>query len=168
MKFDFWFDLPKALENICKDMLTKEELDSINFIDRASKVKIKNKFYFKQEIVKYYEIFTLNYEKISPNLSREDLEKIDVKLKNILKEQTELVCSYIKLSLKIMSKLLKYISDNNSQNENEGINNKNGDYFINDLLTKTKLFLKISRLVIENAKKYIETKTEKVKEFFSM
>ena len=67
-----------------------------------------------------------------------------------------------------MSKLLKYISDNNSQNENEGINNKNGDYFINDLLTKTKLFLKISRLVIENAKKYIETKTEKVKEFFSM
>ena len=46
MKFDFWFDLPKALSDISKDILSKEEIDSANFIEISSKVKKFNKIYF--------------------------------------------------------------------------------------------------------------------------
>ncbi len=39
MKFDFWFDLPKALSDLSHELLSKEELDLCETIQINSKVK---------------------------------------------------------------------------------------------------------------------------------
>ena len=63
-----------------------------------------------------------------------------------------------------MSKLLKFITEQNEIDENKNLE----DNTVNDLLMKTKLFLKITRLVIENTKISIYKKNGKIAEFFSM
>lgn len=111
------------------------------------------------------------------------------KIKEIKRELTELACLAIKLSIKIMSKLIKYISEE-SKNEKEDFKVTNKDTiglkekskyfelevensnsqsnFINDLLNKTKIFLKMTRLIIENAKSNADLKAGKSNEFFKM
>jgi len=107
-------------------------------------------------------------------------------MNNIIKENTELVCQSIKLSIRIMSKLIKFISENSKINEMENIKTFNNrckstenlnntienltlnSNFTSDLLMKTKLFLKITTLIKENAKSTAEEKIGKAKEFFIM
>jgi hypothetical protein len=40
MKFDFWFDLPKALANIIEENLTREEVEYTNVLLRSSEVSL--------------------------------------------------------------------------------------------------------------------------------
>ena len=110
-------------------------------------------------------------------------------MNDLKKELTELSCLAIKLSIKIMSKLIKYISTE-STNEKGGIKIKcEEDYcikeymensklsaencnsncnFLDELLNKTKIFLKMTRLIIINAKYNADTNIGKSKEFFQM
>jgi hypothetical protein len=38
MKYDFWLELPKALGNIIQEILSKEEIYTINLIENSNKV----------------------------------------------------------------------------------------------------------------------------------
>jgi len=40
MKFDFWFELPKALCNITQDTLNSEEVNLCNVLEKSHKVLI--------------------------------------------------------------------------------------------------------------------------------
>lgn len=131
----------------------------------------------------------MKYEKLSLELNQEENKILEYKINNLNKELVELVCLAIKLSIKIMSKLIKYITDENSFdsldcNNDIRINNnpeqeikssetgtdKNNMQinYLNDKLSKTKIFLKMTRLIIENANYNVETKNGKSKEFFQM
>jgi hypothetical protein len=91
-------------------------------------------------------------------LNEDGLFEIREKIFSIEKQKAELLCKVIKLSTKLMSKFI--YSFENYQNL------KIGD---NELLIKIKLFLKITRLVVENSKDAItDCKGEKEKEFFIM
>jgi len=105
-----------------------------------------------------YENFTKNYENINFELSENEKETIKKKLENILVEKAEITCRSIKFCVKIMSKLLNYLTQEKEKN------------FISktDLLLKFKLFMKVNRLIIENANQSVRNSTNKQKEFFNM
>lgn len=68
------------------------------------------------------------------------------------------MCKSIKLSTKLMSRMISALENYENMNLPDG-----------DLLVKIKLFLKITRLVVENAKATVaDCQTEKEKEFFTM
>jgi len=131
----------------------------------------------------------LEYEKLSMELNEEELKILENKMNYLKKELTDLSCLAIKLSIKIMSKLIKYITEEsinekleikmiNSQGDglNKSFENSEGKLeiynsqfnILNNLLNKTKIFLKITRLIIDNAKYNVYAKSEKSKEFFQM
>jgi hypothetical protein len=77
------------------------------------------------------------------SLTPQDLKIVKQKLMLIQKEKTELVCSAIKFSTKLMTKNLNTIVF---------LANNTASTSLMDILTRVKLFLKITRLVIETAK----------------
>lgn len=83
-----------------------------------------------------------------------DLEKVKDKLFNLHKERIDLVCKSIKFSIQLMSKTVSLFenSDNNCM----------------ETLSKIKLFLKITRMVVENAKEQIKVGKGKENDFFTM
>jgi hypothetical protein len=89
------------------------------------------------------------------------------KLLIIEKEKNSLVCESIKLSTKLMSKLLTSFSIHQN-NEEENINIENNHNLSNEILIKLKLFLKITRLVQSQTKEEIENSNEEKNKFFSM
>jgi len=110
-------------------------------------------------------------------MSEIEKEIIKVKIKQISKEKIELVCKSIKFSIQLISKIFETIQNTNininkfysnyPNNINSGIKN---DINVNelDLLTKIKLFLKITRLIVENTNKEIEEiKTKNLNENFA-
>jgi len=60
MKFDFWFDLPRALTDISRELLSKEELDLCEFINLNSKVYNHKKISLIFHIYKLTKIFKIN------------------------------------------------------------------------------------------------------------
>ena len=91
-------------------------------------------------------------------LKKEELEKIKEKLSFIQKERAELLCKSIKFSTKMMSRIITILENYENSKINE-----------TDILMKIKLFLKISRLVVENSKESIlESKSDREREFFTM
>lgn len=46
MKFDFWFDLPKALADIGQETLTKEDIECCCIIDKSLQV-----YEFKSNVI---------------------------------------------------------------------------------------------------------------------
>lgn len=99
----------------------------------------------------------MNLEENIKNLNACDLEKIKEKLFNLHKQKVDLLCKAIKFSIKLMSKLLS--SFGNSEN----LINNNLEF-----LTKIKLFFKITRMVVENAREQIKIGTGKENDFFTM
>jgi hypothetical protein len=88
-------------------------------------------------------------------LDASQLELIRIKLGSLKKEKAEHLCRSIKFSTKLMTKILSSI-------EHVKIPDK-------DVLLKIKVFLKVTRLVVEQAKTALsECKSEKETEFFSM
>jgi hypothetical protein len=76
---------------------------------------------------------------------------VNNKLTSIKKETAELLCcKAIKFSTKLMTKLLSVVDNYQSSKFTEV-----------DLLTKIKLFIKITRLIIDNAKIHAQNKTGK-------
>lgn len=145
---EFWIDLPMAICNISKEITTNEELEVCNIIISSSK-----------NFSQIYENFLNNYKNITFELSEAEKEMIKKKLENIMIEKAEITCRSIKFCVKIMSRLLKYISEEKDKNTN-----------VPNLLLKNKLFLKITKLIIENANESLkcENAPAKQKEFFSM
>jgi hypothetical protein len=91
-------------------------------------------------------------------LKQEELEKIKEKLKLIQRERIELVCKSIKFSTKMMTRIITILENYENSKINE-----------TDILMKIKLFLKVSRLVVENSKECItESKSDREREFFTM
>ncbi len=100
----------------------------------------------------------MKLEENMKNITQEELIKIREKLFLIQKEKVELLCKSIKFSTKLMSKIITAFENY----ETSGIHD-------NELLVKIKLFLKITRMVVENSKLAIDScKSEKEKEFFTM
>jgi hypothetical protein len=88
------------------------------------------------------------------NLDNQVLENINRKIANVKREQIDLLCKAIKFATKLMTKIVDWIE-----------NDKDPSC---EVLTKIKLFLKISRLVVEKAKAQTETSKGKEQEFFTM
>ena len=92
------------------------------------------------------------------DLETPQLELIRARLGCLKKEKAEHLCKSIKFCTKLMVKILTSIENA----ENRGLLGK-------DLLMKIKFFLKVTRLVVENAKIALgECKSEKEREFFTM
>lgn len=146
MKFDFWFDLPEALVNIMESNLSKEDIEysSILFNSYQS---------FNKTFNTVNNLLSTNMN----SLSNGNLEVIQNKMNSIKIETAELLCKAIKFSTKLMSKLLGIVENYKSC--------KISDV---DLLTKIKLFLKITRLVIENSKSQAQNRLGREQEFFTM
>ena len=91
----------------------------------------------------------------------EIIQEIKKKIFSLQKEKTELICQNIKNLTTIISKLMK---------EFEGLNILNVDpKDLVDLLTKIKLFLKLTRLLTEKATEEIKSTTlENEKNLFMM
>ncbi len=93
-----------------------------------------------------------------PKLEKNELEKIREKLFIVQREKAELLCRSIKFSTKLMAKIIS------SFEGLEKLNLKD-----NDLLVKIKLFLKISRMVVDNSKVALAAvQTDQEKKLFSM
>lgn len=75
----------------------------------------------------------------------------------IQKEKHDLLCKAVKFSTKLMAKLMSALENYETMNSS-----------IMDLLTKIKIFLKITRLVVQNAKEEIQRASGKEQEFFTM
>jgi hypothetical protein len=111
-----------------------------------------------KEFTQIYETFKKNYENIDSELSNDDKDIIKKKLDPILIQKAEIICKSIKFSVKIMSKLSKHLIEENTKTTKPPT----------EMLMKTKLFFKITRLIIENSKNSVENSSEKQKEFFKM
>jgi hypothetical protein len=146
MKFDFWFDLPQALVNVTQDTLSNEEKE-------YSKVLYNSYNSFKNTLDSISNMIDRNIQ----NFSNEDLEKVNHRINMIKKENAELLCKAVKFSTKVMTKLLSSIETYQSCKITEV-----------ELLTKIKLFLKITRVIIENAKIHSQNTKGKEQEFFNM
>ncbi len=99
-----------------------------------------------------------NYENIDFNLTDTDKEIISKKLDSILYEKADITCKSIKFCVKIMSRLSKHLIDEKEKNSKPQT----------EILLKTKIFLKITRLIIDNSKISVENSGDKQKEFFKM
>jgi hypothetical protein len=146
MKFDFWFDLPQAIVNIMENNLT---LDEVGYSD----VLYNSYQSFKKTLDTVNQILSINYHSISAD----ELEVVVQKMNCIKKETAELLCKAIKFSTKLMTRLLTIVDNYHTFKITEV-----------DLLTKIKLFLKITRLVIDNAKIHAQNAYGKEQEFFTM
>jgi hypothetical protein len=105
-----------------------------------------------------YENFSNNCKNINFELSEKEKNSIREKLEIIIVEKAEITCRSIKFSVRIMIKLLNYMleeKDKNSISKTE-------------LLLKLKLFLKITKLIIDNTCIAEEYSTQKQKDFFNM
>jgi hypothetical protein len=89
------------------------------------------------------------------------MELIRNKLFQLQKEKTELLCQSIKFSIKLMNKMILLIENSTQMNENR-------THFESDLLMKIKLFLKITRVVMEKAKEQVKESEGLQNEFFQM
>jgi hypothetical protein len=91
-------------------------------------------------------------------LEKNELEKIRERLFMVQKEKAELLCRSIKFSTKLMAKIISSLECY------EKLQLKD-----NELLIKIKLFLKITRMVVDNSRtalSYIQSDQEK--KLFSM
>jgi hypothetical protein len=88
------------------------------------------------------------------NLTNQDLENLNLKISTVKKEQVDLLCKAIKFATKLMTKIVESFEDTKGP--------------LCDHLTKIKLFLKVSRLVVDKAKTQIENSKGKEQEFFIM
>jgi hypothetical protein len=146
MKYDFWLELPQALGNIIQDNLTKEEQYTINLLTNSSKVK-KNLI---QKLIELTQNLNLHHIEIANN---EERQVITAKLNNIEMEKNNLIVQAIKTSTKLMTRINHFLCNSNTPH---------------DVLIKIKLFLKISRIVIENVKEIIRNEKGQKAEFFQM
>lgn len=146
MKFDFWFDLPQALVNIMDNNLSAQEVDYSNIIVNSYQS-------FKETLNSVNQILNTSCHSISAD----ELEPVIQKINSIKREIADLLCKSIKFSTKLMTRLLTIVESYQSNKFTEV-----------DLLTKIKLFLKITRLVIENAKIFAQNANGKEQEFFTM
>jgi hypothetical protein len=145
MKFNFWFDLPEALKNIMENILTPEEVEYSNILHNSYKI-------FTGNLNTVNEILTSNFQR----LSSEEMHKVTQRINAVHKEHADLLCKAIKFSTKLMSRLLTTVE------------NYNTSTIELDILMKTKLFLKITRVVIDNAKSAHQNSNGKELELFSM
>jgi hypothetical protein len=86
-------------------------------------------------------------------LKNEDLKLLREKLNNIEIEKNTLLVQAVKISTKLMTKISDVLKSSNTSL---------------DVLMKIKLFLKISRIVIENTKEIINNFKGQRAEFFQM
>jgi hypothetical protein len=146
MKFDFWFDLPQALVNVMENTISTDEIE-------YSHILLTSYQTFKKTFESVNQILNTNYH----SFSADELEVVLQRINNLKRETAELLCKAIKFSTKLMSRLLSTVESYHSYKLTEI-----------DLLTKIKLFLKITRLVIDNAKSQAQITNGREQEFFTM
>ncbi len=161
MKYDFWMDLPLSLIELGGSIMTKED----NLM--ASVIQNSNMVFNIITIQKYREIFNqnnlLNFD--LHNSSKDELQAIKHKIFELQKEKTQLLCKSIKFCTKIMTKILNSIERVNDVRECETGDHSNDPV---DVLTRTKLFLKITRLVVDHANKQLAESNGQQLQFFTM
>jgi hypothetical protein len=84
------------------------------------------------------------------NSTKEELMAIKQKISDLQKEKTQLLCQAIKFSTKIMAKILNSIQKITEVDKDEGIHHLSDPV---DVLTRIKLFLKTTRIVVEYSNK---------------
>ena len=120
-----------------------------------------------------------------------EADKIKEKIRNVQNEIFQLVCQSIKFSVKLMSKILTSIEnsyqnnlfENNKCSDTVNLNKKESDLnflndennnlrkneYIIDLLTKIKLFSKVSRIIIIQSNKQVcQNNSKSYSDFFLM
>lgn len=88
-------------------------------------------------------------------VSPQHLKGLKQKIFEIQQQKTELVCQAIKMSTKLMSRLVNELKDQEKETVDKQV------------LTKVKLFLKITRLVVDNSQAGAASCQGKQKEFFA-
>lgn len=99
-----------------------------------------------------------NFENSDSELSSSEREILKKKLNSIIAQKAEITCKSIKFSVKLMTKLSKYLAEEKDKNLKPAT----------ETLMKLKIFLKITRLIIDNSKFSMENSSQKQTEFFKM
>jgi hypothetical protein len=149
MKLDFWLELHKSLLNLIQDEITKEEMTIFNHIE--STINVRLILIFK----KFNEILSSENFRDINNLTIDEMEIVKQKIFSINKEKVELVCQSIKISIKLMTRIVESIENSKSNSI--------------EVLKKIKLILKITRIVLEKSKECMLTyKLDAQNKFFTM
>ena len=146
-----WFDLPLALSNLAKTILTQTEHDSIHLLLSLSKT-----------IQSEYSKLSLEFATLSSEINSTLFLSLHSHMLQLNKERIDLQCKCIKQSIQLISKLISYI-------ENTIRNDKDNEIKMKDVLIKIKFLLKITRIINDKSKEEIrKTKIKKEKKFFTM
>jgi hypothetical protein len=151
MKFDFWLDLPKALANILKEDMSKDDEEMLKSL-RSTEV---NYNLTPKELSNGFSQISHLIDTNAHNLTNTELDILRQKLFFLQKEKTEILCKTIKFSTRLMTKILASIEQISAPHK--------------EVLIKIKMFLKITRMVVEQSKSSLEgAKSENENKFFSM
>lgn len=146
-----WFDLPLALCNLAKTILTQTEHDSIHLLLSLSKT-----------IQSEYSKLSLEFATLSSEINSTLFLSLYSHMSQLNKERIDLQCKCIKQSIQLISKLISYI-------ENTIRNDKDNEIKMKDVLIKIKFLFKITRIINDKSKEEIrKTKIKKEKKFFTM
>ena len=146
-----WFDLPLALSNLAKTILTQTEHDSIHLLLSLSKT-----------IQSEYSKLSLEFATLSSEINSTLFLSLHSHMLQLNKERIDLQCKCIKQSIQLISKLISYI-------ENTIRNEKDNEIKMKDVLIKIKFLFKITRIINDKSKEEIrKTKIKKEKKFFTM
>ena len=114
-----WFDLPIALGNLSKTLLSKIEQDSIQLLSSLCKT-----------IESEYSKLTLQFSSLSLDPNSSSFVIFNTQMIQFNKERIDLQCKCIKQSIQLISKLMTYI-ETSIQNQKD-----NNDNIIKDVLIK--------------------------------
>ena len=124
-----WFDLPLALSNLAKTILTQTEHDSIHLLLSLSKT-----------IQSEYSKLSLEFATLSSEINSTLFLSLHSHMLQLNKERIDLQCKCIKQSIQLISKLISYI-------ENTIRNEKDNEIKMKDVLIKIKFLFKITRII---------------------
>ena len=146
MKLDVWFELPEALVNISEHIISKEDREYANML-KSSYLQLNTAI----------ESFDKIYKSGNFHLYKEENKSLEERINNVRIELSQILCKTIKFSTNLMKKLLEAFEIQKS--------NKLVD---SDSLLSIKMFLKMTRVIIDNAKSCIVETNGSEQEFFKM
>jgi archaellum component FlaC len=130
MKYDFWLDLPIALVNISENILSREDKEYIE--------QLKNTF---DKLLASIDNFRKIYESEQIQKLKEEVNALQERVKALGDDFKEVVSRTIKFSSKLMVKLIQGFEKIGKEN-----------FVDNNVLVGIKMFLKITRVILEKAR----------------
>jgi hypothetical protein len=146
MKLDVWFELPEALVNISDNIIAKEDKEQAKML-KCSYLQLNSAI----------EKFDKVYKSGNFNLNKDENKSLEERIHYIRIELSQILCKTIKFSTNLMKKLLESFE---IQKTNKLVDS--------DRLLSIKMFLKMTRIIIDNAKSCIVETSGSELEFFKM